>query len=220
MERITRNLIDKISEEIYSDLEMPHRKIPRVFLNGDKVCITGTPTYIVVIDKNKVEKTDDLQYLNLMAIEYGTGCLVEWTEDHIKGILSKHKTTEDNNEKTCPECNGDGVVEIVYRANNADKYGETSFSFEVECPICNGSGVISQEQTSHKASSFTLKECGYSYKFDSLKHVISVMKILGVERVSVENAGFGLVLRLMDGVRFVIGGYYINGDRNGIQIVE
>lgn len=213
MERITRNLIDKISEEIYDDLEMPHRKVPRVFLNGDKVCITGTPTYIVVIDKNKVEKTDNLQYLNLMTIEYGTGCLAEWTEDHIKEILSKHLKTKYSDENTCPECNGDGVVEIVYRANNADKYGETSFSFEVECPICNGSGEIPQD-------SFTLKGCYYSYKFDSLKHVISVMKILGVERVSVENAGFGLVLRLMDGVRFVIGGCHISGDRNGIQIVE
>lgn len=213
MERITKKLIDKISKEIYDDLEMPRRKVPRVFLNGDKVCVTGSPTYIVVIDKNKVKKTDDLQYLNLMAIEYGTGCLAEWTEDHIKEILLKYPTTGYNDEKTCPECNGDGVVEIVYRANNADKYGETSFSFEVECPICNGSRVIPQD-------SFTLKECRYSYKFDSLKHVISVMNILGVERVSVENAGFGLVLRLMDGVRFVIGGCYINGDRNGIQIVE
>ena len=220
MERITRNLIDKISEEIYNDLEMPRRNLPRVFLNGDKVCVAGSPTYIVVIDKNKVKKTDDLQYLNLMAIEYGTGCLAEWTEDHIKGLLSKHLTTAYSDEKTCPECNGDGVVEIVYRADNADKYGETSFTFEEECPICNGSGVISQEQTSHKSSSFTLKKCCYSYKFDSLKHVISVMKILEVERVSVENAGFGLVLRLMDGVRFVIGGCHISGDRNGIQIVE
>lgn len=213
MERITKKLIDKISKEIYNDLEMSRRKLPRVFLNGDKVCVTGSPTYIVVIDKNKVKKTDDLQYLNLMAIEYGTGCLAEWTEDHIKEILLKHLKTKYSDKKTCPECNGDGVVEIVYRANNADKYGETSFSFEVECPICNGSGGIPQD-------SFTLKGCCYSYKFDSLKHVISVMKILGVERVSVENAGFGLVLRLMDGVRFVIGGYYINGDRNGIQIVE
>lgn len=213
MERITKKLIDKISKEIYNDLEMSRRKLPRVFLNGDKVCVTGSPTYIVVIDKNKVKKTDDLQYLNLMAIEYGTGCLAEWTEDHIKEILLKHLKTKYSDEKTCPECNGDGVVEIVYRANNADKYGETSFSFEVECPICNGSGGISQD-------SFTLKGCCYSYKFDSLKHVISVMKILGVERVSVENAGFGLVLRLMDGVRFVISGCYINGDKNGIQIVE
>ena len=62
MERITKKLIDKISKEIYNDLEMSRRKLPRVFLNGDKVCVTGSPTYIVVIDKNKFGWTGKLNF--------------------------------------------------------------------------------------------------------------------------------------------------------------
>lgn len=219
MKTITRKLINKISEEICDEEILSQKNLPRVFENGGKVYVTATPFFLFSVDKDKIDDVSGIPYHSLMSIKYGSDCLAEWSPEKIRKILGKEppKLVVDTN---CPECNGNGVVEVEYESVHENMYGESVFTFEVDCPICHGTGKTPDACLDNEFPYFSFKGCEFAYKFEPLKKVIPLIGLLNTEKVVVERNSEHLLLRFMDGVRFVISGRLIVEEMKNLVIVD
>lgn len=87
-------------------------------------------------------------------------------------------------EKTCPECDGRGTVDVDYRADYDNEY----YDLEADCPICDGTGTI-EEEIERKTGKMVVNEDsvikigkGY-FKCKIIQSIVETCKMLSIDKV-------------------------------------
>lgn len=86
--------------------------------------------------------------------------------------------------KLCPECNGDGIVAMDYRAVNNGRH----YTISCCCPVCNGEGVIEKRRGEPagkmipKKGSFIKFGKGY-FRWQHIDKIIKTCEMLEIEKI-------------------------------------
>lgn len=138
------------------------------FTNAEKNVIFATDGGAMICINNNGGNNDFENYEDKIKGTYPAGCSncnISISFEEIQSALNKIKPV---NEKKCPDCNGDGVVEWSYEI----------YTEEFECPVCHGNGTIRTNETFFNGES-GVKINGSVFYSKQIKRILDVMILIG-----------------------------------------
>jgi DnaJ-class molecular chaperone len=160
------------------------------FTNADKKVIFATDGSAMICINNNGCENDFENYEDKIKGTYPVGCSncnISISFEELQAALNKIKPV---NEKKCPDCDGDGVVEWTYE----------SYIEEFECPVCLGNGTIRTNYTFFNGKA-GVKINGRIFYSDQIKRILDTMILSGsTECVIISTKAQMTVFKLSDDI--------------------
>lgn len=191
------------------DIFRQRDKITAPYIKDGYICATDTYS-LIRVGKEYIPSTE------FKEIE---GYNMKWNKPDIEIALSKrlirlaidnlplideYKTEEQ--EITCPECDGIGTVEYEYEDRNGDMH-----YYDLDCPACDGLGVVDEFikiPTGKKIidEDYNVKICDSYIKSRNLLKLFNAMEICGIEEISIVNfADYCIMFNMCENIDVLIG---------------